>query len=127
MHLTINPVPDAELNRVQLIEYIQLGYAQARCTVVQYGPFQGDRIEPSAAPRAARCRSKFVADPRQMPARIVEQLGRKRPAANARGIGLDDSKNIIDTARTDSGTGCGTARGRIRRGDIRIRPMIDIK
>ena len=63
------------------------------------GAPQRDRVEPAAAPPPAGHRAEFVADARQMLAELVEQFGRKRTRADARGIGLDDAEHLVQPPR----------------------------
>ena len=84
-------------------------------------------VEPAAAPAPAGHRAELVADPRQVLAVFIEQLGRKRSRADPRGVGLHDAEHVIEHARSDAGAGGGAAGGGVRRGHERIGADVDIE
>ena len=58
---------------------------------------------------------------------LVEQLGGKRPGADAGGVGLDDAQHVIEVARADAAA-AGRAAGRgVGRGHVGIGAVIDIE
>ena len=69
-------------------------------------------IEPAAAPRPSGGGAELVAVLLQLLAEVVEQLGRKRAAADARGVRLDDADDAGDLIRGDAGAGSTPRRRR---------------
>src|SRR5258708_2678585 len=107
----VDPVADADTNRIQLIEHIELGDAEQGAAAVNDGTPQGDRVEPAAASAPAGHRTEFVTHPRQILAVLVEKLRRKRSRTDAGGIGLDDAEHLVKPARTQTGAGGRSAGG----------------
>ena len=46
-------------------------------------------------------------------AHLIEQLGRERPLADARGVGLGDADDVVDARGADAGAGAGGAGDRV--------------
>src|SRR5512139_3498821 len=59
--LTVEPVRHADLDRLQAVENVQLGYAHARHAVDLERAAQGHRVQPAAAALAPGGRSKLLA------------------------------------------------------------------
>ena len=58
---------------------------------------------------------------------FIELFSRERAGTDTRRIGFDDTDDVFHTARTDTGTGAGTAGRRVRAGNERIRTVIQIE
>ena len=59
-------------------------------------------VEPAAAALAARDDTEFVPAGAQKLADLVRLLGRERPLADARRVGLGDAQHIADRTGTDA-------------------------
>ena len=125
--LAVDPVARADADRVEPVEHVELGDAEARDAVVQHGATQRDGVEPAAAPRPTRDRAKLVPDAREMLAHLVEELGRERTRADPRRVGLHDAEHGVDVARTEAGADGRLPRDRVRRGDERIGADVDVE
>ena len=88
---------------------------------------QRDGIEPAAAPFAAGGGAELLAARTELLTDVVEQLGRKRPGTDARGVGLGDAQHIMQFRRAHAGTARRRARAGVGRGHVRIGAMIDIQ
>ena len=77
--------------RLEAGEHVELGERQAVQAVEAHRVAGDHGVEPAAAPRPAGGGAELVAVLPQLLAELVEQLGRKRPAADARGVGLGDA------------------------------------
>src|ERR1022692_2400141 len=84
--LAVDLVADANADRVEAVEHIELRDAQRRTAVMHDRAAQRDGVEPTAAPPSAGYRSELMADARQMLAVFIEQFGRKRARADTRRI-----------------------------------------
>ena len=65
--------------------------------------------------------AEFLAALAQPLADVVGELGRERPAADARAVGLGDAQHVVQVHRPDAGAGRRRARDAVRRGDVRDR------
>ena len=87
---------------------------------------RGDRVEPAAAPRPAGGGAELAAH-------AVEHvgdlgvLGRQRPFADARGVGLHHADDAVHAVRRHARAGAGAARGGVRGGHERIGAVIDVQ
>ena len=59
--------------------------------------------------------------------RELRVFRRERPFADARRVGLHHAEDAIHAMRRNARAGAGAARGRVRRGHVRIRAVIDIE
>ena len=123
----VKAIAGTDLDLFQPVQYVELGNAQPRQGIGEYGAAQGHGIEPAAAPRPPRGSAEFDAHARQVTAHVVEQLGWKRSRADPGRIGLDDSEHAVDRRRTHTRTRGRSAHGGIGRSDERIRPQVDIQ
>ena len=57
----------------------------------------------------------------------LEQLGRERAAADARGVRLHHPDDAVDRERPDAGAGAHAARDRVARRDERIRAVVEVE
>ena len=84
-------------------------------------------IEPAAAPRPPGDRAVFVAPVANVLADLVVLLGRKRPAADARRIGLHHADHLVDPAAGHArAAGHADARA-VAAGDERERAVVDVE
>ena len=111
--LAINRVTRTDLNGLELIENIQLCYTQSGNAAVDDGSAQCDRIKPSATAWPARGCAELGANFRQVGTVVIKKLCRKRPCTNTSGIGLHDTENVIEIARTDTRSNACGGRNRI--------------
>src|SRR6185437_6026153 len=102
-------VADADLHRLDPVEHVELGDAQAGNAVQLDRALERRGVEPAGAPRPAGGGAELVAALAQALADAVGELGRERPAADARGIGLGNAQDIVKMMRPDAGTGGGGA------------------
>ena len=58
---------------------------------------------------------------------VVHLVGRERPLANARGVGLADAEHVVDRVRAEAGAGRRLRRHRVGRGDVRISAVVDVE
>ena len=90
------------------------------------GVARGDGIEPAATPRPAGRRAEFAAH-RVQHVGNLGVLGRQRPFADARGVGLHHADDAVHAMRRDARAGAGAAGGRVRRRHERIRAVVDVQ
>ena len=88
---------------------------------------EGDRVEPAAAARAAGDRAVFVAAVAQVLAELVVELGGKRPAADARRIGLHHADDVVDVPHRHAGAAGDADARAVAAGDERIRAVVDVE
>ena len=124
-------VADADLDLGQAVEHVELGDAQARDAVDDHRALEQRRVEPAAAARPPGHRAALLADRRQVMAdrsRLVDrQLGRERPAADARGVGLGDAEDVVQLVGADARAGGRVAGDAVARGDERIGAVVDVE
>src|SRR5262245_40545145 len=82
--LAVQPVADADAHRLHAVEHVELGDAQARQAVDLDRALERGGVEPAGAPRAAGGGAELLAALAQALADVVRELGRERPAADAR-------------------------------------------
>ena len=109
MRSPVELVADADLDLGQAVEHVELGDAQARDAV------DADRALQRAASSQPQRRGRPVTVPRSWPTRrqvvadgaglVHRQLGRERPAADARRVGLGDAEDVVQQVRADAGAG----------------------
>ena len=112
---------------VEAVEHVELGERQRVEPVDAHAVADGDRVVPAAAPRPAGDRAVLVAAVAQPVAHLAGQLGRQRPLADARRVGLDDAQDAADRPRADAEPGADAADRRVRRGDVGIGAVIDVE
>ncbi len=86
--LAAEAVADADPKPVDAIEDVQLGQRDSVDAVDLDRLSDQHRVKPATAARPAGYGAEFAAALAEQPARRVFEFGRKRAAANARGIGL---------------------------------------
>ena len=123
----VEPVADADLELGQLVEHVELGERDA----VDAGDLarlaHQAGVEPAAAARPPGHRAELDAALAEQPAGLVLELGRERPLAHPRGVGLGDAEHVVDRARAHAGAGRGLRRHGVRRGDERIGAVVDVE
>ena len=73
------------------------------------GVAHGDRVVPAAAARPTGRRAVLLAALAQALAHLVVQLGRQRPLADARRVGLGHAEHAVDRLRPDAEPGADAA------------------
>ena len=73
--------------------------ASADMRVEARGVAQRDQVEPAAAAVAAGRRAELAAQLAQVRAELVVELGRERPGADPRRVGLGDAPDLVDVGR----------------------------
>src|SRR5258707_14959400 len=126
-HLALDLVADADLHRLDAIEHVELGDAQARDAVDLDRALERRGVEPPGAPRPPRGGAELLAALAQALADVVRELGRERPAADARRIRFCNPQNIVELMRADPGPRRRRAGDAVRRRNERIGAVIDVE
>ncbi len=87
----------------------------------------GHGVEPAATAGAAGGGAVLVAALADVVADVVVLLGRKGPAADARGVGLDDAHEILHRLRRNTRAGVEPQRRAVAAGHVRVRAVIDVQ
>ena len=87
----------------------------------------GDGVEPAAAARAAGGGAVLAAEVANALADVVVQLGGKRPAADARAVGLGDADHLVDPAAGHAGAAGDADARSVAAGDVRKRAVVDVE
>ncbi|MNS53297.1 hypothetical protein D3C72_860480 [compost metagenome] len=123
----VHAVADAELNRFQTVQHVQLGDAQAGNAVQTDRTLQRRAIKPAAATRTTCDRTEFLADGGQAGADLVNQFRGERTRTDAGGVRLGDTQYVIQLLRAYTSTsGRGTSHA-IAAGDEGVRAVIDVQ
>ena len=123
----VEPVADADLELRQLVEHVELGQRDAvDAANFPRLPHQ-DRVEPAAAARPPGHRAELVAALAEQAPGLVLELGRERPLAHPRRIGLGDAEHIIDGAGPEARAGRRLRRHGVGGGDERIGAVVDVE
>src|SRR6185295_18915442 len=120
-------IADADFYLVEPIENIELGQRQPIDAAGPRGLTHQHGIEPAAAPGAACHGAELAAALADTAPNFVLLLGRERPLAYPRRIGLADAEHIIDRAGPQAAAGRCLPGHRVRRGDERIGPVVDVE
>src|SRR5690606_26977936 len=91
------------------------------------GVLEARQIQPAAATRTTRDRAVLVTDVAQMLPELVIELGRERPTAHARRVGLGDAEHGVDTIWSDARANRGAAGDRAARRDEGVGAVIDVE
>ena len=111
-------VSRADFNRIQVIKDIEAGNGQI-IEAVQHGcVFYNSRIEPAAAAGTTGNGTEFVTRIAQVVTDFIELFSRERAGTDTRRIGFDDTDDVFHAARTDTGTGAGTAGRLVTKGYV---------
>ena len=116
---------DAE--RVEAREDVELRDRERREPVEPRRVAERDEVEPPAAALAPGRRPVLVALVAQVAADLVVELGRERAGADPRRVGLADPPDRGDVGRADAGADAGRAGDGVRRGDERIRAVVEVE
>ena len=120
-------VPRAHAQPVEARQHVELGHRERGQRVDPRRVAQRDQVEPADAPRAPGRGAVFAAALADLVGDVAVELGRERPRAHARAVGLDHSPDLVDVLRPDAGADARRARHRVRRGDERIRAVVDVE
>ena len=110
--LTVKRVADTDFQLLEAVEDVDLGEGDT------VNPAGLDRlahqhcVEPAATARPSGVGAEFVAPFTQQLADLVGQLGRERPGADPRRVGLGDAKHVRQRARPDAAA-CGCLRATV--------------
>ena len=121
------PVPHAHRKLRELGEHVELRQRERRDPVHADGEPERDEVEPSAAPLPP------VTVPNSCPSSCTracvgtDDLARERPLADARDVRLRDTEHLVDPIRADPEAHGRAGRDRARRGDERIRAVIEVE
>ena len=88
---------------------------------------QRDGVEPADPARPAGGRPELVAALGDARADLVVQLGRVRPRADARRVGLHDADDLVDLERADAAAGARAAGDRVGRGHERVAAVVEVE
>src|SRR5205085_3235663 len=110
-------VAGADLDAVEAREDVEEGEGDGGDAAEVDGVFDGDGVEPAAAAGAAGGGAVLVAALADVVADVVGLLGRERPAAHARAVGLHDADEVADGLRRHAGAGEQAQRGATAAGD----------
>ena len=124
---TIEFVGDADLDRVEGVEHVELGERDLRGRVEADRVTEHDHVAPTGATTTAGVRSVLVTDVDEGIADLVSELGGERSGTDTGRIGLGDTDDTVDVPRADASAGAGAAGDRIRRGHERIGAVIKIE
>ena len=106
--LAVDEVADADLDLLQVVEYVELGDVEARVAVDEARVLHHHQVEPTASTPAARSDTVLGTDLLEVVSNIVEQLGGERSHADTGGVGLHDPNHITDSGRRDAETSADT-------------------
>src|SRR6516164_4932263 len=125
--LAVQPVADADLDRVEAVENIELGQRQP---VDAAGPDRlahQHRVEPAAASLAPGVDTELPAPAADLFADLVVKLSRERPLADPGRVGLANAEHIADPTRSDAGSGRRLRRHRVGGRDVGVSAVVDIE
>ena len=125
--LAVDVVGHADLDLLQAREHVKLGEHEVGDPVDSRRVPGDRRVVPPATAGAAGGRAELEAVGAQELARLVEQLGRERARADARRVRLHDPDHPVEAGGRDARAGGRTATGGVRRGDERVRAVVDIQ
>ena len=77
-------------------EHVELGERERRDPVDADREAQGRQVEPAAAPLPAGDGAELAAERADPLLRLTLDLGRERPVADARDVGLGDAEDLVD-------------------------------
>ena len=86
-----------------------------------------DCVEPAGTARTAGNGTELAACIADVVTGFIEQLGRERTLAHTGGVGLEDTHDLVDGSRADTGTDAAAACYRMRRGNIRIGAHVEVE
>ena len=116
--LAVEPVADADLELVEAVEHVELGQRDAVDAADLDGLAHQHGVEPAAAPLAPRDGAELVPALAEPLADLVVELGRERPGADARRVGLGDAEHVADGARAHARARRRLGGDGVGRGDV---------
>ena len=123
----VDVVGHADRHPVPARQHVELGQEQLG-EAVDAGGVAGDhRVVPAAAAVAAGRDADLAADPPELLAVVVEQLGRERAGADAGGVGLDHADHPVDAGRADTGADADAAGHRVAARHERVGAVVDVE
>ncbi len=123
----VEAIADAELDLVEAVEDVELGQSDALDAAGADRLPHQHGVEPAAAARPAGDDAELLALGAERLADLVELLGRERPGADPRRVGLADAEHVADRVRAEARAGRRLRRHRVRRGDVRIGAVVDVE
>ena len=117
----------ADVDVIEAVEHVELGQRERVEAVDADAVAHGDGVVPAAAARPAGDRAVLVAALAQAVAHLAGQLGRQRPLADARRVGLGDAQHAADRLRRHAEAGAHAADRRVRRRDVGIGAVVDVE
>ena len=108
-------------------EDVELRQRERRDAVQAHRVAQPDEVEPAAAALAARDGAELAAELAHPVLVGPFDLGRERPLADAGHVRLRDADDRVDPRRADSDPDGSAAGDGGRRGDERIRAVVDVE
>src|SRR5260221_4650943 len=126
VQLAIDLIPDAELKRVQRVEYVELCHREIGEAVDSRGVSHDDGVEPAAAARAARGRAELVAEAADFSLERLAEFRWQRPIADACRVRFHHAKYPVHEVGTNADADGRTAGRRAARRHVRIRALTDV-
>ena len=123
----VDVVGHADRDLTDAGEHVELGQEVVGEAVDPRGVPGDHGVVPAAAPQAPGVDAHLAAGHLQVLAPLVEQLRGERPRSHARGVGLDDPERARDARRADARPHARAAGRRVRRGDERVRAVVDVE
>src|SRR3984893_747907 len=125
--LAVEMIADADLDLRETVKNIELRQSNPIYARGFYRLAHEHRVEPAATPAPPRVGPEFMPPVAHPLANGIVELGRERPAADPRRVGLGDSQHIADGLWAKARPRGGIGGDRIRRGHKGVSAMIDIE
>ena len=125
--LPVATVRRADLHLGLLVEHVELGEGEGVEAVHADRVAHDDRVEPSAASRAAGGGAVLVPALADLLLERAADLGGQRSGAHAGGVGLGDAQHAVDARGRDAEAGERAPGRRRRRGHERVGPVVDVE
>ena len=125
--LAIEFVGHTHLDRIELIEHIELGDRQAVEAVHLHGVAADHAVEPATAPASAGGGAVFSAAVAKVVIETALQFGRKGTLAHPGGVGLRHADHPVDQGGAHTGTDAGPPRHRVGGGHVGVGAMVEIE
>ncbi len=123
----VHVVRDTHRDALAPAEHVELGEHEVGDAVDARGVASDDGVVPAASAGPPGRGAELRAVAAQPLAVVIEQLGRERPRADARRVGLDDGDDPVDARRRDAGARARAAGRRVGRRDERIGAVVDVE
>ena len=120
-------IAGAQLHLRQSVQHVEFRERQRVETIDPRRIADDHRVVPAAAPWPSRRRAVLLAAFAQAVGQRSLELGRQRPLPNPGGVRLCHSEHAAYRARRNAETRADAAHRRVRRGDERIRAVIDVE